>query len=175
MEREQGIDVTIDAGWQFFERFAQPSMGIEPIEFGCCQEALNRSRPLASALRTHEVRYGQPFESGWKPLIAGDGKDPKWSHYATNWGSRELKKFVAAEAIEAHGGKLTYFHSIRHTVSQCLGRAKVTAEVAEALLGHSYADSERERYHKLKSDPDQLSCDGIEPGMAQLVGLLDAA
>lgn len=143
-----------------------------------------RCVPIHSALVNHglidylreqvKAGYSRPFESGWKPLITDDGKALKWNHSAVNWSGRELKKLVAAGDIDEHGGKLTYFHSMRHTVSQCLGRAKVTGEIAEALLGHSYADSERERYHKLKSDPDQLSREGIEPGLAELVGLLDA-
>lgn len=120
-----------------------------------------RCVPIHSVLVNHglidylneqvKAGYSRPFESGWKPLITDDGKAIKWNHSAVNWSGRELKKLVAAGDIDAHGGKLTYFHSMRHTVSQCLGRAKVTAEIAEALLGHSYADSERERYHKLKS------------------------
>jgi site-specific recombinase XerD len=141
-----------------------------------------RCVPIHSALVNHglidylkeqiKAGYSRPFESGWKPLITDDGKALKWNHSAVNWSGRELKKLVAAGDIDAHGGKLTYFHSMRHTVSQCLGRAKVTAEIAEALLGHSYADSERERYHKLKSDPDQLSREGVEPGLAVLGALL---
>ena len=143
-----------------------------------------RRVPIHSALVSHGLveylnkqvtaGYSRPFESGWKPLVTDKGKNTKWSHYITNWGGRELKKLVDDEEIGAHGGKLTYFHSMRHTLSQRLGHARITAEIAEAVLGHTYAGSERERYHKLKSDPVQLSREGIEPGLLELVKLLDA-
>ena len=143
-----------------------------------------RCVPIHSALVDHglidylkeqlKAGHSRPFESGWKPLVSKGGKDPKWSHYVTNWGGRELKKLVASEAIDAHDGKLTYFHSMRHTLSRCMGRAKVSVEAAEALMGHAYAGGERERYDKLKSDPDQLLRDGVEPGLKELVALLNS-
>ncbi len=141
-----------------------------------------RCVPIHSALVSHglvdylkeQVKAGRsrPFESGWAPRIFEDGKAFKWSHYITNWGGRELGKLIADGELNDPERMLTCFHSMRHTVSQCLGRAKVTAEIAEALLGHTYADSERDRYLKLKSDPDQLSREGIEPGLRELVALL---
>ncbi|UCV07388.1 DUF6538 domain-containing protein [Dechloromonas denitrificans] len=141
-----------------------------------------RCVPIHSALVNHglvdylkgqvKAGYSRPFESGWKPRIFEDGKAFKWSHYITNWGGRELGKLIADGELKDPERMLTCFHSMRHTVSQCLGRAKVTAEIAEALLGHTYADSERDRYLKLKSDPDQLSREGIEPGVRELAALL---
>lgn len=140
-----------------------------------------RCVPIHSALVRHgfvdyliEQRargFSRPFESGWKPLSL-DGRSVKWSHYASNWGGRELRKLIADGEIEGAEMKLSYFHSSRHAFSGCLGRAGVSTEIAEALLGHMYAGLERERYRKLKADPELLSRDGIEPGLAALAALL---
>ena len=141
-----------------------------------------RSLPIHSALiqlgfidyliEQRKKGFSRPFESGWKPAEFDDGAALKWSHYITNWGGRELKKLIAGGVIADAARKLSYFHSMRHAFSGCMGRAGISAEVSEAALGHAYAGSERERYHKLKSDPEQLARSGIEPGLQELAILL---
>lgn len=141
-----------------------------------------RCVPIHSALVDHgfieflveqkEAGFVRPFESNWKANIFEDGKAYKWSHYVTNWGGRELAKLRDSGLITDPECKLSYFHSMRHLVSQLMGRAKVPAEVAEAALGHKYAGGERERYNKLKSDPVQLSREGFEPGLMALAEIL---
>lgn len=141
-----------------------------------------RSLPIHSALihlgfvdyliEQRKKGFSRPFESGWKPAEFDGGAALKWSHYITNWGGRELKKLIADGLIVDVGSKLSYFHSMRHAFSGCMGRAGISAEVSEAALGHAYASSERERYHKLKSDPEQLARCGIEPGLKELVAIL---
>lgn len=141
-----------------------------------------RCVPIHSALVKHgfieflraqkDAGFARPFESNWKANIFEDGEAYKWSHYVTNWGGRELAKLRESGQIADPENKLSYFHSMRHLVSQLMGRAKVPAEVAEAALGHKYAGGERERYNKLKSDPVQLSREAIEPGLMALASLL---
>lgn len=123
-------------------------------------------------LTQRNAGFSRPFESNWKPLELDSGTALKWSHYITNWGGRELKKLRASGAISDPTKKLSYFHSMRHTFSRCMGRAGIGPEVIEAALGHSYAGAERERYDKLKTDPNELSAEGIEPGLVELVALL---
>lgn len=141
-----------------------------------------RCVPIHSALVRHgfldyligqrKKGFSRPFESGWKPAEFDDGAALKWSHYITNWGGREIKKLIKSGVIVDAAKKLAYFHSMRHQFSGCMGRAKISAEISEAAMGHAYAGAERERYHKLKSNPEQLARCGIEPGLQELAAIL---
>lgn len=141
-----------------------------------------RCLPIHSALVRHgfveyladqrEKGFSRPFESGWKPATFDEGAAIKWSHYITNWGGRELNKLIAAGSVNNPERKLSYFHSVRHMITRQMGRAGVAEEASEAALGHAYTGKERERYDKLKSDPDQLSSEAIEPGLKELAALL---
>lgn len=124
-------------------------------------------------INQRENGHVRPFESGWKPSVFDQGAAFKWSHYITNWGGRELNKLIAAGLVSVQERKLSYFHSARHALSRRMGRAGVVKEAVEAALGHVYAGGDRERYDKLKSDPDQLSSEAIEPGLKELAALLD--
>jgi hypothetical protein len=68
--------------------------------------------------------------------------------------------------------KLSYFHSMRHSISGAMGRAKVSIEASEAALGHKFGGGDRERYMKLKHDPVQLSAEAFEPGLVELAQMV---
>lgn len=123
-------------------------------------------------IQERDAGFSRPFERGWGALILKGETKPKWSHYIANWGGRELKKLEQIEGFAAVDNRLSYFHSMRHTFSQCMGRANVSPVVCEAALGHAYAGSEQERYRKLKADPEQLYRHGVEPGLVDLVKLV---
>lgn len=145
-----------------------------------------RCVPIHSGLERHgfveyllgqkEIGHSRPFESGWAPRIYAEGTAFKWSHYVTNWGGRELNKLRVSKSICDPSDKLSYFHSMRHTFSQTMGHKdkKISPEVCEASLGHSYGNGDRERYQKLKSDPDQLSQWGTELGLGEIAALLNS-
>jgi hypothetical protein len=143
-----------------------------------------RRVPIHSALVRHgfveyliEQRnrgFSRPFESGWGAYVPKNDPEPKWSHYITNWGGRELAKLRKREGFATGEQVLGYFHSMRHTFSGCMGRADISAEISEAVVGHAYAGAERMRYQKLKQDEEQLSVKGIEPGLVEIAALLDA-
>ena len=119
----------------------------------------------------HKAGFSRPFERGCGPLIPKGEAKPKWSHYITNWGGRELEKLKRIEGFATANNRLTYFHSMRHTFSQYAGWDEIHPEICEAIMGHTYSGSERERYHKLKSNPEQLSR-GVEMGLADLARLV---
>lgn len=141
-----------------------------------------RHAPIHSALVEHgfvdflvkqrEAGYTRPFESQWGPYSSEEGTALKWSHYITNWGGRELEKLRETESIADPDQKLGYFHSLRHTVTGCMERAGVPEHVADAVVGHAHVGEMRERYGKLKFNPDQLSSDGVEPGLVEIAALL---
>lgn len=144
-----------------------------------------RHVPIHSQLERHgfveyllaqkDAGFSRPFESGWKPRVFDEGKAFKWSHYVTNWGGRELNKLKGRKVICDPEDKLSYFHSMRHTFSKTMGHKdkQISTEVCEASMGHKYAGGDRERYQKLKSDPDQLAQCGLEPGLREIAALLD--
>ena len=118
--------------------------------------------------------FSRPFQSQWKPLPDPNSPDEKmkWSHHITKWGGRELRELETKGKLLRR--RLSYFHSMRHTVTQLLQEARIDAEVAEALLGRSYSKGDRERYAKLKTKPVLLSKEGVEPGLTKLAEVFEA-
>jgi hypothetical protein len=53
-ERQQRINLAVEAGRQFCQRVAQPSCGVETIERRCTEQALDSGDTLAGALRAAE-------------------------------------------------------------------------------------------------------------------------
>ncbi len=126
-------------------------------------------------LRQVKAGFIRPFEREWTPHQdkSGVGTVLKWSHHASKWGGRELRKLaeVAERGFVLPGQ--TYFHSMRHNFKMALGDAGISSEISEALSGRRYAGAEAERYEKLKQNHRRLSVEGIEKGLGVLVGILD--
>ena len=145
-----------------------------------------RRLPIHSVLVRHgfveflqqQVKAGftRPFEREWKPdrNKSDIGTVLKWSHNASKWGGRELRKLARVTdrgfVLPGH----TYFHSMRHNFKMALGDAGVPSEISEALSGRRYGAAEAERYEKLKQNHRRLSVEGIEKGLGVLVSILDA-
>ncbi len=145
-----------------------------------------RRLPIHSVLVRHgfaeflqqQVKAGftRPFEREWKPdrNKSDIGTVLKWSHNASKWGGRELRKLAQVTERGFVFPGHTYFHSMRHNFKMALGDAGVPSEISEALSGRRYGGAEAERYEKLKQNHRRLSVEGIEKGLDVLVGLLDA-
>lgn len=120
--------------------------------------------------------FDRPFQDEWQPReVESDvGQILKWSHYISRWGGRELKAVAKTYGFDA-GRDLAYFHSMRHTFKVTLGDAGVSSEISEAIAGRRYGGADAERYEKLKQNHRRLSEEGIEPGLNELVKLLESA
>ncbi len=145
-----------------------------------------RHIPIHSALIRHgflkfldkQRRMGctRPFEKQWKPDIneSNVGAVLKWSHNASKWGGRELKKLAQSPSLGFNRlPDQTYFHSMRHNFKIALGDAGVSSEISEALSGRSFGGADAERYGKLKQNHRRLSVEGIEKGLGVIATLLD--
>ncbi len=145
-----------------------------------------RHIPIHSALIRHgflkflqqqqRAGFTRPFEKEWKPdkNESNAGLVLKWSHNASKWGGRELKKLSSLAKIGFNREKgQAYFHSMRHNFKIALENAGVLTEVSEALAGRRYGSAEAERYGKLKQNHRRLSVEGIEKGLGVIVALLD--
>lgn len=143
-----------------------------------------RQVPIHSALVRHgfidflqlqaKLGYQRPFQREWKPHEAKSklGQIVKWSHAVTKWGGRELRAIAKEHGIEI--GRLSFFHSMRHTFKGTLSAAGVNTDISEALAGRRYAGADAERYDKLKQNHQRLSSEGVEKGLGAIVAALDA-
>ncbi len=144
-----------------------------------------RRLPIHSALVRHgfvdflnrqvKAGFSRPFEREWKPdrNESAVGTVLKWSHNASKWGGRELRKLAQGAERGFILTDHTYFHSMRHNFKIALGDAGVSSEISEALSGRRYGGAEAERYEKLKQNHRRLSTEGVEKGLDAIVAILD--
>ncbi|MEX0959093.1 MAG: DUF6538 domain-containing protein [Burkholderiales bacterium] len=145
-----------------------------------------RVAPIHSALIRHgfleylqtqkEAGATRPFECGWKPWNEPKRGGVHWSHAISKWGGRELGNLAKAGNISREGSRLTYFHSMRHTLAQVLAERGVSEEWRAALQGQvaAGAGENATRYVKLRQDPKFLS-DLIETNLTDYASILDDA
>lgn len=121
---------------------------------------LNRERTLGALT---------PFGRYWTPFKDQKTGGTKHSHGITKWGGRELAKLRAAGKMRP--GKLTYFHSLRHTFVTTLARAGIHEEWRAALAGQAYGGVNAVIYNKARED-ESVTLPVILSGLKQLADIL---
>lgn len=154
-----------------------------------------RKIPIHSALERHgfidylhkqlEEGHSRPFETSFPVYIlkvktakgteiaVDNSVQYQWGRRLTNWGSYEMTKFREKGMLDDPEGKLTYFHSMRHTFSEEMSNNKIPVDMREAAMGHQFGSKDMERYAKIKQNPVMMSEQAIEPGLANIAALLD--
>lgn len=140
-----------------------------------------RKLPIHSALVKHgfidylrqqeAAGLTRPFENQW-PVVTLHGQF-LWGKSPTNWGSYEMRKLRKIGVLDDSEGKLSYFHSMRHTFSGEMTSAGIPIDLREAAMGHKYGSKDAERYAKAKQNPEMLSRLAYEPGLVKIAELLD--
>jgi integrase len=141
----------------------------------------HRVIPLHSALVRHGIvtfftetaaRQLRPFEALWPPHRSSKTNEPIWNHKIVKWGGDEL------DSLETRGflkkGKLSYFHSHRHTIATHLERRGVSDAHRSAMQGQSSGGINSTVYSKVRSDPDFL-LSLVEEHLGEYEALLDRA
>lgn len=114
--------------------------------------------------------HATPFASQWSPWIDSKTRATIHSHSAVKWGGRELEKLRTAGKVGS-GGKLTYFHSMRHTFVTQLASAGISEEWRTALAGQAHGGVNSQVYNKAREDVSlslPILVDALEPLAALL-------
>jgi integrase len=124
-----------------------------------------RRIPIHSALIAHgfidflkaQASKGatRPFELSWPPHMDKNMGTPKWNHAISKWGGGEMNRMVMRGQLER--GKLTYFHSLRHTFASTLANVDVSEEHRAAIQGQELGGINSNVYAKLKQNVSLLS------------------
>jgi len=119
----------------------------------------------------HERSLGArtPFGRHWAPFKDRTTGGTKHSHGLTKWGGRELDKLQVAGKMRP--GKLTYFHSLRHTFVTTLPRAGINEEWRAALAGQAYGGVNALIYNKARED-EAATLPVVMNGIATLADVL---
>lgn len=174
-----------DSGIWYFEFNEQPDPdGVQRKSIK--KPASKRAAPIHSALIRHgfldyisvqrAAGVSRLFERGWRPWRAPDKGGVHWAHYIIRWGGRELDKLNESGKLPKAGRKLTYFHSMRHTLAQVLAERGVSEEFRAALQGQAVSGGgeNANRYVSLRRNPKFLSS-LVEQHLVAYAAILDEA